>query len=487
MRKEVKYVLGGTGAVLLIAVLIALFSGGSDEEKIPTVEAKKCSFRVSVPTVGTLDAVRSHVIYSRVKGERGKIIYLVEDGSRVDAGDLLVRLDPSFFEEEVRRLTAELLEAEATVDAWKQDVEWEKSQGEKELKVAGFEKRIAELDLEKLEKGEGPLELARLEGAMLEAKQEYGDTTNYVGELRKLEERGYSNPTEITQAAAKEDENLKKYEAVRLQFESYRDHILPALLETARARVERAAMVLEQTGKSSGFQVGKAIASEKNAEGALTAARSSLEIARAELEKTTITAPIAGIAVLRDEFRNGEKRKPMVGDTVWQNQPLLDLPDLSSMVVKTLVREVDLHKVRKGLPVRVRVDAYPDTVFDGRVESIGILAEKRPELRSGEQYFGLTIALDGSDERLRPGMTARTEIISDDVGDALTVPLAALFDAAGRTVCYVDIRSSFEAREVLVGRRNEDLAEIRQGLEEDEWVALYPPEQSEIKKTTPLE
>ena len=48
---------------------------------------------------------------------------------------------------------------------------------------------------------------------MLEAKQEYGDTTNYVGELKKLEERGYSNPTEITQAAAKEDENLKKYEA----------------------------------------------------------------------------------------------------------------------------------------------------------------------------------------------------------------------------------------------------------------------------------
>ena len=77
----------------------------------------------------------------------------------------------------------------------------------------------------------------------------------------------------------------------------------------------------------------------------------------------------------------------------------------------------------------------------------------------------------------RPG-----EIISDDEGDALTVPLAALFDDAGRTVCYVDIRSSFEVREVLVGRRNEDLAEIRKGLEEDERVALYPPEPSEIKR-----
>ena len=117
MRKEVKYVLGGTGAVLLIAVLLALFSGGSDEEKIPTAEAKNGSFRVSVSTVGALDAVRSHVIYSRIKGDKGKIIYLVDDGSRVKSGDLLVRLDPSFFEEEVRRLTAELLEAEATVDA----------------------------------------------------------------------------------------------------------------------------------------------------------------------------------------------------------------------------------------------------------------------------------------------------------------------------------------------------------------------------------
>jgi HlyD family secretion protein len=333
-----------------------------------------------------------------------------------------------------------------------------------------------------LVKGEGPLELARLEGGMLEAKQKYEETKSYVGELVKLAQRGYSNPTEVSQATAREEENRKKFESARLQFESYRDYILPAQLETARARVERAQMVLEQTDKSAGFAIGKAIASRKKAEGALESVRASLEIARQELEKTTLPAPISGIVVLREEFRNGEERKPMVGDTVWQNQPLLYLPDLSSMIVKTLVREVDLYKVEKGLPVRVRVDAYPDTALTGRVESIGILAEKRRELQSGEQYFQVVIALDGSDERLRPGMTARTEIISDEVRDALTVPLAALFEAAGRIICYVDVRHSFEVREVVVGRQNDDRTEIREGLEEGEDVCLYPPSAEGIKK-----
>jgi HlyD family secretion protein len=473
--------------LVLIPVVLGLLRKRSDREPLLTAAAARRSFTVSVATVGTLDAAESQAVYSRIKGDKGKIIFLIAEGARVAEGSVLVRFDPTSLEEEVRKLAAQAREASGIVETLTQAVEWEKAQGEKEKRVAEFEIRIAELDLQKLEKGEGPRELALLEGALAEAERGCQDARGYLKDLEGLAGKGYSNPAEIAQAGVKEEEMRKKSESARLQLESYRDYVLPAQLAMARAQVERAKMLLAQTEKSAGFTVGKALASRRKASAALEAAEASLEIARGELGKTVIVAPAAGIAVFREEFRQGEKRKPRVGDTVWENQPLLYLPDLSAMVARTLVREFDLDKIAVGEKARVKVDAYPASEFTGRVAAIGIVAEKRYELQTSEQYFEVTAALDGSDERLRPGMTARVEIFSGPSADALCVPVAALFERAGKTVCYLDLGRSYEAREVRPGRQNEDLVEIRDGLKEGDEVCLAAPPESEIRMTTALE
>jgi multidrug efflux pump subunit AcrA (membrane-fusion protein) len=103
------------------------------------------------------------------------------------------------------------------------------------------------------------------------------------------------------------------------------------------------------------------------------------------------------------------------------------------------------------------------------------MAQERHEFQSGEKYFQVVVALDDSDERLRPGMTARVEILSGYVENALTVPILALFEEEGRTVCFVDIRQSYEMREVITGRQNEELVEIKDGLKPGEMVCLIPP------------
>ncbi len=59
-----------------------------------------------------------------------------------------------------------------------------------------------------------------------------------------------------------------------------------------------------------------------------------------------------------------------------QNQPLLYLPDISAMIVKTQVREIDLHKLVKNQECKVQVDAYPDSVLEGQVAFIGALASE---------------------------------------------------------------------------------------------------------------
>ena len=457
-------------------------------EDAPVLSAKvvKKSFSVLVEAVGELDAERSTVLFSQIRGDRGTIVSIISDGTRVKKGDVLVRLDPTFFEEEVTQLTAKVREWEAVVSANEQILEWEKVQSERETKTLEFDLRAARLDLIKLDKGEGPLELYRLEGAAQKAKQDWKEKEGYLVELKALEKRGYANIAEIAQAQNKVSEAKEAYEVAKRQHESYRDYVLPSLIENAHAQVSRANMNLEQFKKGAGFKIGKAMAALRKAQQSLESTTSSLKTAQAELERTVIRAPIPGIAVLPEAFRGGQKRKPRIGDIVWQNQPLVYLPDISEMVVKTQIREIDLHKVGVGKRVMVFVDAYPDLRLLGEVQSIGVLAESRTESHTADKYFQVVASVREKDQRLRPGMTARVEIECANVENALSVPIHAVFNDQGRSYCYVDTQTSYEKREVSIGAQSENWAQVLAGLKEGERVALSHPPSNEIREQSGL-
>jgi HlyD family secretion protein len=439
-------------------------------------QVERRDFTIRVNTVGVLDAARSHVVSSAIRGDKGKIIYLIPDGSRVSRGDVLVRLDPSVFEEEVRRLKGDVAGLEAAVEAASQMLEWEKAQVDREIRKARFNLRIARLDRDKLINGEGPIQLAQYRAEKEKAQEEYRRYDDYITSLKKLQDRGFGNQDEIALAEKTCGELRGKYESARKKFSSYRDYVLPSLSETARAKVENASLELAQTRRASVFKVAKAASLLKEARGRLETAKASLQLARRELGKTTLEAPFDGIAILHEAFRDGQKRKPRVGDRIWQNQPLLYLPDISHMVVKTLVREVDLHRIFIDQPCRVSVDAYPDKSFEGQVSFIGALASRRTRQTGAEKYFQLTISLRGSDSRLRPGMTARTTILTDQVRNALTLPVQAVFEENGQRFVYRQEGTRFHRVRVVVGRRNEDFAEILSGLSTGDRVTLFRPD-----------
>ena len=272
------------------------------------------------------------------------------------------------------------------------------------------------------------------------------------------------------------------------KYESYRDFVLPALIEKAKAQVQRAKMNLEQTKKASGFRVGKAMAALRQAREKLKSTTAALKVAQTELERTVIRAPIPGIVVLPEGHRGGTKRKPRIGDVVFQNQPLVYLPDVSEMVVKTQIREIDLHKVDIGKLAVVQVDAYPDLRLSGQVQSIGVLAKARNESFKGDKYFSVLISVKEEDQRLRPGMTAKVEIQCAQVQNVLAVPIYAVFEEGGRWYCYKDVKSSFEKQEVALGAVSSDWAQIVEGLSEGDVVAFSQPLAEEIvgqKQLTP--
>ena len=467
-------------------VLLLIMGKKPEDASVLSAKVVKKSFSVLVEAVGELDAQRSTVIFSQIRGDRGTIVFIVSDGTRVKKGDVLVRLDPTFFEEEVARLTAKVNEWKAVVSANEQMLEWEKVQAERETKTLEFDLRAARLELVKLEKGEGPLELYRLEGAAQESKKNWKDKEGYFKELKTLEKRGYANVTEMAQAQSKVSEAKKTYELAERQYESYRDYVLPSLIESARAKAERANVNFEQFKKGAGFKIGKAMAALQKAQQSLESTTASLKTAQTELERTVIRAPIPGIAVLPEAFRGGKNRKPRVGDIVWQNQPLVYLPDVSDMVVRTQIREIDLHKVGVGKRVTILVDAYPDLSLAGEVQSIGVLAESRTESHAADKYFQILVSVKEKDQRLRPGMTAQVKIECEKANNVLSVPIHAVFNEQGKRYCYVDMQAIYEKREVSIGAQSENWAQVLAGLKEGERVALSQPPSSETRKGSGL-
>jgi len=463
--------------IALIGLAVATIVSSNHSERYPRLTTViSGSFDITVNTVGVLDAARSHMVSSTIRGDRGKIIYLVNDGTQVQKDDILARLDPAPFEEEVRRLESEVQSLEAAVAANKQMLEWEKNQVEREIKTAQYNMKVAELDLKRLQQGEGPLKLTGFKSEMTKAQKDYKRYLAYISDLEELSQKGFDNPREIIAAREKCVELKEKCETTENNYSYYKEHVFPSFIKAGEAKVKQTEIELGQLKKGGIFKVAKTKSGYDEVFGKLQTVQRLLVSARNALEKTVIRAPSSGIAIHYEAYREGSKRKPREGDRVIQSQPLVYLPDISAMIVKTQVREIDLHKLVRDQKCEVQVDAYPDSVLKGQVAFIGALASENFRLGRGEKYFELTIALKNMDERLRPGMTARVSILSDSVNDQLTIPVQAVFEEAGTKFCYKYLEKRFKKVGITTGRQNEDLVVILSGLNAGDQVSLTKPD-----------
>ncbi|UCD64649.1 MAG: efflux RND transporter periplasmic adaptor subunit, partial [Candidatus Zixiibacteriota bacterium] len=238
-------------------------------------------------------------------------------------------------------------------------------------------------------------------------------------------------------------------------------HEAPRVAEEARLEYELAQLNFDAKLEQLSADVEKA-------EVEVQRATDKVMLARKELDQMTMNAPIPGLVVYLEIWKGGTHGKVQEGDSPWPGQGLINLPDLSEMMVETTVSEVDANKVDTGQLVRVVLDAFPNKVYEGRVTKKGTLA-RRKDYNSKINVFDIEVSILEQDDNLKPGMSASVEIIVDEIPELVYVPLEAVFEREGKTVVYMSNR---DEREVTVGRRNDMSIEIVEGLEGGEEICL---------------
>jgi HlyD family secretion protein len=332
----------------------------------------------------------------------------------------------------------------------------------------------SDLELKDVQEGKGRLREEEATAAVANAERELQKAQGSLEDLKPLLAEGFITKQELERAEQVVARARDELTLAQRRRDSLVKFGRPLELSQARSDATLTKESLRQLESAAAYRLQQKQAAISAAQSRIDEAASKLALAQQQLARTEVRADVAGIVVYREVFFGSEQRKPQVGDQVWANQPLLILPDISKMVVESRVRETDIHKVEKNQGVKVRVQAYPDLKLTGVVTLVGTLAQEEKE-RRGAKFFGVTIQIDGSEPRLRPGMTAQVEIEVEERPRALYVPLQAVFEKEGRSICYLVRRGRLQAQDVVTGPSNQDFVVIDRGLREGDRVALRDP------------
>ena len=181
-------------------------------------------------------------------------------------------------------------------------------------------------------------------------------------------------------------------------------------------------------------------------------------------EKMSIRAGHAGLVVLNNIWKGQGMDEVQVGDEVRAGQPFMQVVNPAAMRVRVQVNQVDVPYLAQGQPCQIRLDAYPDLVFPGKLETLSAIGVQS-EMSSKVHTFVATFSISGNDPKLMPDLSAAVNVEFARKPGVLLAPRDAIIAEAGHEYVRVKNGTSFEQREVKTGEENDVQIVIESGVQ----------------------
>ena len=199
------------------------------------------------------------------------------------------------------------------------------------------------------------------------------------------------------------------------------------------------------------------------------------------LQSLQVTAPQNGMLVYYSNW-NG-KVKPGSTVNTW-NPVIASIPDLSEMISKTFVNEIDISKVKKGQPVSISIDAFSDKLISGEIISVANIGQKMSG--SDAKVFEVEIKVSEQDSMLRPAMTTSNRIKIRELKDVQYISIESVFSEEEVQYVFLKDGGSFIKQEIKTGQSSEEFIVVLDGLKENDEIALIAPEDEELMEIRSL-
>jgi HlyD family secretion protein len=378
----------------------------------PVVEVAPARVQDIVQTFGSVGTVEAPLSVNIAAKVSGRIEYLqVHEGDRATKGQVLVRIDSSEIEADVRQQQASLAEARYRL------AQAQLNQNPTNVAVS--------TQVSQQQAG-----LASARADLAQAKAELTNAQSRYKRLKGLYDQGFVSAQEVDDAGTVQSAQ-------------------EAAVEAAAAKVTQAEAALQyaeaNTAQRPAYE--RSLAALRAAVAATEAAVSNAQAQRAN---TVLTAPLDG-------WVTGRYLDP--GAMATPGQPILAVQYMREVWVRVPVPEEVSAQMRLGAPAQVTLDALPGRAFTGHITQINPSAD--PQSRQ----FAVRVALDNAGNLLRPGTFAHVTIETERVRDAVVVPREAVERGeGGASVVVVDQNSTARHRPVTLGASDTNAIAVTEGL-----------------------
>ena len=404
--KANKYLYIFGGIILLAIVLYFVFSKRESTQEV-AVQVQSGNFPIEVTTTGELIAKSSEKIYGpqgmrQIRVYQAKIEDIIPDGTVVDSGQYVARLDQTEISNRIKDEEANLEKYQSQLIRTKLDTSLELRNARDELINLKYNLEEKKISLEQ-SKYEPPATIRQVEIDLEKGERAYTQATqNY--QLRQ--DKAIANMNEVTAEYNKAERKLTQMLDILKQF--------------------------------------------------------------------TVKAPKSGMVVYRRSWDGG---KMGVGATVNAWDPVVaELPDLSEMISKTYVNEIDISKVKSGQSVKIGIDAFPEKEFSGKVTEVANIGEQLQGTNA--KVFEVKVLIHEYDSILRPAMTTKNTILTAVVDSVLYIPLEAIFNNDSMSFVYKR-NGSLVKQQVVLGLSNYNEIIVKEGLTDEDEVLLLAPEDAQ--------
>lgn len=476
--------------VVLVIVIVAvgaffLTNKSPVEAKDLVHKINEGPLKISLNLSGTIESEQTSRVKYRPELYDGELVIteIVEEGKEVAKDDVIMKLDMTKIQIEIGDKNIALQSAKNNLIKAQEELKIQESSNKSMVEKAELELEISNQKLAQYEKIDKPKKIREAKLGVKNAADRVTDLTVELQQLEKMykEDEMIEMTEELVIARAKRNlasakeslEIAKKTQELVLEFD----------LPTEEKRLK-----LDARQKQSEYDrtqaTAKANIAQKNSEiNKAQAEVSKLENDLAKLGRDknnmTIKAPVAGKIYYGEirssnyyEFSMGIEFK--VGGKVSAHSTLMTIPELAKLKIKVNVFEADINKLKTGMQVSIYPDALSNTLIKGEVKKIKHVAS-RTSWYSDENTFETEIDITDNDDRLKPGMKARVEIVVDQVPNAILAPISAVHEKDGKTFCYIKNGDKFSTKEVKIGKTDNKDVEILSGLSKGETVLLYDP------------
>ena len=469
---------------------------------------------------GELEAARNTEVICRVRASgRGNSIastikWVIDDGSRVKRGDLLMQLDDAGIKEAIKNQEIVIAGARDSKIQAESNLEIQKSENESALKTAQNNVEIARLDLEKYIKGELEQKRKDVMGRITLKESELLQSRDRMGWSNRMVKKGY-----ISESQARGDELKMRSSEIDLDKLQEESRVLNDY-DAQRNKIDfqnklDQAIVAEKVARTSAVaKEAQMMAKLQSATAVLNQEENKLEDLLEDVRNCRIVAPNDGMVVyyIPDSARFGQSTQQgniALGENVREGQKLMRIPDLSRMLARVKIHESLIPRLRgdvmqdtgfsemseaipfvgvPGLDKIVRLLWYPrymEHYFEldeeiaepglwasikvaslekplvGHLKMVSPVASSTDWMSSDVKVYQCLVSIDEGVENLKPGMSAEVTIKVDERSDVLKLPVQAVLEIAGKKVCYVqDASGMITKRNINVGMNNTRFVEL---------------------------